>query len=60
MRQWRAKCWSGVCPSGVDEAIVERVGPFPSPSVLIDGTDVMRPDQPPKDVSVGQVCLRAR
>lgn len=34
---------------GVDEAIVERVGPFPSPSVLIDGTDVMCPDQPTGD-----------
>jgi hypothetical protein len=34
--------------SGVDEAIVERVGPFPSPSVLIDGTNVMRSDQPPE------------
>ncbi|MEB3050343.1 hypothetical protein KV112_11435 [Mycolicibacter sp. MYC123] len=32
---------------GIDTAIVERVGPFPSPSVLIDGTDVMCPDQPP-------------
>lgn len=32
---------------GIDTAIVERVGPFPSPSILIDGTDVMRPDRPP-------------
>jgi hypothetical protein len=28
----------------VDEAIVERVGPFPAPSVLSDGIDVMRSD----------------
>lgn len=32
---------------GIDTVIVERVGPFPSPSILIDGTDVMRPDRPP-------------
>ncbi|OBH16626.1 hypothetical protein [Mycolicibacter sinensis] len=32
---------------GIDTAIVERVGPFPSPSILIDGTDVMRPNRPP-------------
>jgi hypothetical protein len=30
-------------------AIIERGGPFPSPSVLIDATDVMRPDQSPED-----------
>jgi hypothetical protein len=29
---------------GVDGAIFGRVGLFPSPSVLIDGTDMMRPD----------------
>lgn len=37
---------------GLGEAIVERVGPFPSPSVLIDGTDVMCPDQP----QTGDLC----
>jgi hypothetical protein len=32
---------------GIDTAIIERVGAFPAPTVLIDGTDVMHPDQPP-------------
>lgn len=36
----------------IDEAIIERVGPFPSPSILIDGTDVVCPDQPP----MGDFC----
>ena len=37
----------GLAVVGINTAIIERVGPFPSPSVLIDGTDVMRPDRPP-------------
>jgi len=37
---------------GIDTAIVERVGSFPSPSILIDGIDVMRPDPPP----MGDFC----
>lgn len=69
----------GVCPAirqprldqpelpivGVDEAIVERVGPVPSPLVPIDGTDVMRPDQPPGngfcrlDLTTREVILTA-
>ena len=32
---------------GIDTAIIERVGAFPSPPILINGTDVMHPDQPP-------------
>lgn len=35
---------------GVTEAIVERVGAYPSPSVRVDGVDVMRPDQPPTEL----------
>ena len=38
---------------GIDTAIIERVGAFPSPTVLINGTDVMHPDQPPP---TGQYC----
>jgi hypothetical protein len=29
---------------GIDAPIVERVGRFVSPTVLVDGVDVMRPD----------------
>jgi hypothetical protein len=29
---------------GIDVPIIERVGRYPSPTVLIDGVDVMRPD----------------
>ena len=28
---------------GIDEPIIDRVGAYPSPTVLIDGVDVMRP-----------------
>lgn len=37
---------------GIDTPIVERVGALPSPTVLINGTDVMRPGQP----QPGQYC----
>ena len=29
--------------AGIDVPIIERVGAYPSPTVLIDGIDVMRP-----------------
>jgi hypothetical protein len=29
---------------GIDAPIIDRVGRFPSPTVLIDGVDVMRPE----------------
>jgi hypothetical protein len=29
---------------GIDVPIIERVGRYPSPTVLVDGVDVMRPD----------------
>jgi hypothetical protein len=37
---------------GLTASVEERVGAFPSPSMLIDGVDVMRPDQPP----TGECC----
>nr|WP_082994418.1 alkylmercury lyase [Mycobacterium gordonae] len=37
---------------GLTASLVERVGAFPSPSVLVDGADVMSPDQPP----TGECC----
>lgn len=37
---------------GLSAPVVERIGAFPSPSVLVDGVDVMRPDQPP----LGECC----
>jgi len=30
---------------GIDVPIIERVGSYASPTVLIDGIDVMRPDE---------------
>ncbi|WP_184446109.1 alkylmercury lyase [Mycobacterium sp. AZCC_0083] len=29
---------------GIDTPIIDRVGPYPSPTILIDGVDVMRPE----------------
>jgi hypothetical protein len=29
---------------GIDAPIIERIGRYPSPTVLVDGVDVMRPD----------------
>jgi hypothetical protein len=39
--------------AGIDVPIIERVGRYPSPSVLIDGIDIMRPDDTLPD---GDVC----
>jgi hypothetical protein len=30
--------------AGIEVPIIERVGRYPSPTVLIDGVDIMRPD----------------
>jgi len=38
---------------GMSADITERIGEFPSPTVLINGNDVMRPDQP---APTGQYC----
>jgi alkylmercury lyase len=38
---------------GMDVPIVERVGRYPSPTVLVDGIDVMRPDA---GASIGDAC----
>jgi hypothetical protein len=38
---------------GIDEQVAERVGAYPSPTVLIDGIDVMRPHAGPP---VGDAC----
>jgi hypothetical protein len=37
----------------IDAPIVCRVGPYPSPTVLIDGVDVMRPEA---SAPVGEAC----
>jgi hypothetical protein len=29
---------------GIDATIIDRVGQYPSPTVLVDGADVMRPE----------------
>jgi hypothetical protein len=39
-RKILADCLSSL---GIDEPIIGRVGTYPSPTVLIDGADVMRP-----------------
>jgi hypothetical protein len=36
-----------------DAPIIDRVGPYPSPTVLIDGVDVMRPET---GAPVGDAC----
>ncbi|WP_395308951.1 alkylmercury lyase [Mycobacterium sp. AMU20-3851] len=41
-RRLLAECLSEV---GIaDDVVVERVGGYPSPTVLVDGVDVMKPD----------------
>ena len=47
-RELLTECLSAL---GITEAVVERAGPFPSPSIRTDGIDVMRPDHPP-----GECC----
>ena len=38
---------------GIDAPIIDRVGRYPSPTVLINGVDVMRPDA---GVPIGDAC----
>lgn len=38
---------------GIDAPIIERVGRYPSPTVLVEGVDVMRPDD---GASIGDAC----
>jgi hypothetical protein len=38
---------------GLDATIIDRVGRYPSPTVLVDGVDVMRPES---GVLVGDAC----
>ncbi|MDP7739491.1 alkylmercury lyase [Mycobacterium paragordonae] len=38
---------------GIDVPIIDRVGRYPSPTVLVDGVDVMRPDS---GVPIGDAC----
>ena len=38
---------------GIDVPIIARVGRFPSPTVLVDGVDVMRPDA---GAPIGDAC----
>jgi hypothetical protein len=41
-RQLLAEC---LATAGIEEPVIERVGAYPSPTVLIDGVDVMRPGE---------------
>jgi len=45
-----ADCLSAL---GIDVAIIERVGRYASPTVLVDGVDVMRPDY---ETPIGDAC----
>lgn len=38
---------------GIDVPLIELVGHYPSPTILIDGVDVMRPNSVPAD---GDAC----
>jgi hypothetical protein len=38
---------------GIDVPITERVGRYPSPTVLVDGVDVMRPEA---GAAIGDAC----
>jgi hypothetical protein len=38
---------------GLDVPIIDRVGRYPSPTVLVDGVDVMRPDAA---APIGDAC----
>ncbi|ORV61088.1 hypothetical protein [Mycobacterium gastri] len=38
---------------GIDVPIIDRVGSYPSPTVLVDGVDVMRPEAGPP---IGNAC----
>lgn len=38
---------------GVDVPIIDRVGRYPSPTVLVDGVDVMRPEA---GAPIGDAC----
>jgi hypothetical protein len=38
---------------GIDVPIIDRVGRYPSPTVLVDGVDVMRPEA---EVPIGDAC----
>jgi hypothetical protein len=38
---------------GIDGPIIDRVGRYPSPTVLVDGVDVMRPGT---GASIGDAC----
>jgi hypothetical protein len=38
---------------GIDVPLIELVGHYPSPTILIDGVDVMRPNSGPAD---GDAC----
>jgi hypothetical protein len=49
----RATINACVATLGIDAAIIDRVGRYPSPTVLVDGVDVMRPESA---VSVGDAC----
>ena len=38
---------------GVDVPVIDRVGRYPSPTVLVEGVDVMRPEA---DAPLGDAC----
>ena len=49
----RATITECVSALGIDVTIIDRVGRYPSPTVLVDGVDVMRPGS---GVRSGDAC----
>jgi hypothetical protein len=49
----RATITECVSALGIDATIIDRVGRYPSPTVLVDGVDVMRPGS---GVRSGDAC----
>jgi hypothetical protein len=45
---------------GIPDPVLVRVGDGPSPTVLVNGTDVMRPAAEPSDVSMCRIDVPSR
>lgn len=57
VKQTLAECLDEL---GLDVPVVERVGRYPSPTLLIDGVDVMRPDEAAADGDACRLDLPSR
>lgn len=57
VKQTLAECLDAL---GLDTPVVERVGRYPSPTLLIDGVDVMRPEGAAVDGDACRLDLPSR